>query len=135
MLRGRRATTVGASRNQPERVVAFPVNVTFQGVQASEALRAQVVERAHKLARFAGDISFCNVVVAADSQRRQHGNAYDIRIKVGLPGGDIEVRGIGAPDRQTDAYAAVVDTFDALRRRIEDRVRQRRGEVKTHANA
>ena len=115
--------------------MTFPVNVTFQGLQTSEALRAHIIEHARRIARLARDIVSVDVVVTADSQRHEQGNAYDVRIKVGLAGAEIEVRGVGAQDRRTDAYAAVTDTFDALRRRVEDRVRRRRGEVKRHASA
>lgn len=113
--------------------MTFPVTVTFDGVDASDALRDAIVDRAQRLARFAADITACQVVVARDSQHHRQGNAYDIRVKLALPGGDIEARGVGTGMRQADPYAAVADTFDALRRRVEDRTRLRRGAVKSHA--
>jgi len=113
----------------------FPVNVTFDGVDASDALRAIIVDRAQRLARFADDITSCQVVVALDTQRHHHGNAFDIRVRLALPGGEIEARGVGAGTRHADPYVAVADTFDVLRRRVEDRSRQRRGAFKSHAGA
>lgn len=114
--------------------MAFPVTVTFHGIASSEALRASVVERAHRLERFAADIIDCDVVIASQSNRHQQGNAFDVRVKLALPGRNIEVGGRAtADDRHADPYVAVGDTFDVLRRRVEEYVRQRRGEVKQHA--
>ena len=115
--------------------MTYPVTVTFDGVDASDALRAAIVDRAQRLGRFAAGITSCQVVVALDSRRQHQGNAYDIRVKLALPGGDIEARGVGAGENHADPYAAVAHTFDALRRRVEDRTRVRRGAVKSHAGA
>lgn len=114
--------------------MTFALAVTFDGIEPSDALRANVIERAGRLERFAGDIINCHVVVvAAASHRQQQGNAFGIHIRLTLRGGEIEVGGHATPGRHEDPYVAVADTFDALRRRIEDRVRQGRGDAKKHA--
>ena len=115
--------------------MAFPVTVTFHGVEPSEALRNHALERAQKLERFAGDILSCHVVIASASHKRHQGHLYDVHVRLTLSGGEVEAGGHATPGgRHEDAYVAIGDAFDALRRRIEDRVRVRRGDVKSHAS-
>ena len=115
--------------------MTFPVTVTFDGIEPSDPLRAHVIERAQRLERFAPDILACHVVVAAASHRQHQGNVYSAHVRLTMPHREIEAGGHDAPGgRHEDPYVAVGDAFDALRRRIEDRVRVRRGDVKTHTN-
>lgn len=101
---------------------------------ASEALRAKIEERARRLDRYAEDLLSCAVVVNACEHRHHQGNRYNIRASVTLHDGTIEAGHTPSPDSShEDAYLAVTHTFDALRRRIEDHVRRRRGDIKAHA--
>lgn len=112
---------------------AIPTHVLFDGMDASDALRARIEQRAQRLARFAGDIEACQVTVRACEHHHRHGNRYNVRARVTLHGRTIEAGDAPASDPGLDdPYAAVAQTFDSLRRRIEDHVRRRRGDVKTH---
>lgn len=112
----------------------IPVKILFDGMEASNALRARIERRAERLARFAGDITACQVTVRACERHHRHGNRYNVHARVTLHGCTIEAGHTPAPDlSHDDPYAAVTQTFDSLRRRIEDHVRRRRGDVKAHA--
>jgi len=112
----------------------IPTSITFRGMAASEALRARIEERVQRLDRFAEDILDCNVVVSACEHKHHHGNRYNVRASVTLRDCTIETGHTPSPDSShEDAYLAVTQTFNALRRRVEDHVRRRRGDVKSHA--
>ena len=114
--------------------MSFPVQVTFQGLDASNGLHAHVIEHAQRLERFAADVRACHVVIAAASRRRQQGNVCDVHVTLALAGEQIAAGGRAvADDRHADPYLAVTDTFEALRRRLEDRARKRRDSARTPA--
>lgn len=109
--------------------VHIPTSVSFHGMDTSEALREKIEARAQRLHRFADDIEACRVVVSASE-----GNRYKVRARVLMHGREIEAGHASVSDsNQEDPYVAVAHTFDRLRRRIEDHVRRRRGDVKFHA--
>jgi ribosomal subunit interface protein len=108
-------------------------SVTFHDMDASEALRARIEERAQRLGRFAKDILACNVVVSACEHRHHQGNRYNVRATVVMRDREIEAGRTPASDSShEDPYVAMAHTFDALRRRVEDHVRRRRGDRKIH---
>lgn len=116
--------------------MAIRTSVTFRGMDVSEALCTKIEERAQRLNRFAEDILSCNVVVNACGHKHHHGNRYNVRASVTLRDCTIETGHTPSPDSsREDAYLAVTHTFDAMRRRIEDHVRRRRGNIKSHAIA
>jgi ribosome-associated translation inhibitor RaiA len=114
----------------------IPTSITFRGMAASEALRARIKERAQRLDRFAEDILSCNVVVSACEHKHHRGNRYNVRASATLRDCTIETGHTPSPDSShEDAHLAVTHTFNALRRRVEDHVRRRRGDIKSHAIA
>lgn len=111
----------------------LPLQVSFRGMEHSEAIEALVRERAARLDRFAQDIMSCRVVVEPAGKHHQHGNLYDVRIDITLPGEEIVItREPGAHKEHRNIQTALRDSFDAARRRLEDFVRRRRLAVKTH---
>jgi len=96
----------------------------------SPALEAAIRERSEKLEKFCADMIGCHVIVETPHKHHHKGNLYDIRIVVTVPGQEIAVR--HTPDAQhshEDAFVAVRDAFDSMRRQLEDYVRLRRGKV------
>lgn len=111
-----------------------PIQVTFQNLDPSPAIEAAVRNRAEKLDRFYDRIMGVHVVVDAPHKHQRHGHVYQVRIDVTVPDGELIVSRSPSDNRaHEDVYVAIRDAFDAMRRRLEDYARQRRGEVKTHA--
>jgi len=113
--------------------VQTPLEITFRHLKPSPALEATVRERAGKLEKFCSDMIGCHVIVEAPHKHHHKGSLYDIRIDVTVPGKEITVG--HTPDAQhshEDAFVAVRDAFDSMRRQLEDYARLKRGKVKTH---
>ena len=102
-------------------------------MQPSPALDKEIRERVRKLERFCGEIIGCRVIVEAPHKHHHKGNLFHFRISVAVPDQKLVVQ--RSPDEdhsQEDAFVALRDAFDSMRRQLEDYVRLRRGKVKTH---
>jgi ribosomal subunit interface protein len=111
----------------------LPLQVTFQNMKASPAVRERIAERVDGLKRFHDRIMSCRVVVRAAARRHHKGNLYSIAVDLKLPGREIAAtRAPEARQAHEDIYVAIRDAFDAVERRLEDVARRRRGDVKAH---
>jgi cold shock CspA family protein/ribosome-associated translation inhibitor RaiA len=111
--------------------VHVPVEVTWHGIEKSEAVEADIVEKANKLGEFYGQIIGCRVVVEPATRRHHHGNLFRVRIDVEVPDTHILATRDPALDHaHEDIYVAVRDAFDAARRQLQDYARIRRGHVR-----
>jgi len=114
----------------------IPLDVTFRHMEPSAALDAAIREHVQKLEKICGDIIGCHVVVEAPHKHHRKGNLFHFRIDVTVPGKEIVVK--RSPDGRhahEDAYVALRDAFNSMRRQLEDYVRLRRGDVKFHEAA
>lgn len=119
------------NKRHPMNSTTIPTQVCFDGMDASDALHGKIEQRVQRLSRFAGDIEACRVTLRACEHHHRRGNRYNVHARVMMHGRVIEAGHTPVPDlSHDDPYAAVAQTFDSLRRRIEDHVR-RRGDVKT----
>lgn len=106
--------------------MTFPTAVAFQGLEASDALRADVLERVQGLERFVDDILACRVKIDVASQRLHGGNHYGVQIRLALPCIEIAAGGRASLDSgQDDPYLTIAHTFGALNCQIEDFVQRR----------
>lgn len=113
--------------------MTIPLQLTFRDVDSSAAMHRRIAERVDKLERFDGRIARCRVVVRMVERRHHKGRLFNIRIAAKVPGREIIItRGPAEHHAHEDVYVTVHDAFDALERRLEDNVRRRRGDVKTH---
>jgi ribosomal subunit interface protein len=111
----------------------LPLQVAFRDMEASAAVKAKVRERAAQLEQFYGQIMSCRVVIEAHHKHHHQGNLYHVRVDLKVP--DTEIIAGRDPKlhhAHEDVFVAVRDAFDAARRQLEDYVRRRRGDVKTH---
>lgn len=112
---------------------AIPLQITFKGMDASEAVEANIREKAEKLERFSDHLMSCRVVVEAPHRHSRQGKMYDVRIDIGVVGGEVAVTRQGPQDQaHEDVYVAIRDAFNAAARQLEDYERKQRGDVKAH---
>ena len=131
-----------------------PLQITFRNVAPSPAVAAKIREAATKLDRYYARILSCRVIAEAPHRHQRHGEPFHLRIDLRVPGativiqrapglrqaltGELAVKAskrLQPNTRHKEMYVAVHDAFDAARRRLEDYVRRRRGDVKTHTRA
>jgi ribosomal subunit interface protein len=107
--------------------------ITFHNLGPSTAIEGVVREKIAKLEEFCDRITGCRVVVEIPHRHHQHGNFYQVRIDLTVPGEEIIVNREAPPHTQyRDVHVAIRDAFDAARRKLEEYVRRRRHDVKTH---
>jgi ribosomal subunit interface protein len=109
------------------------LQISYRDVDPSAAIEEAIHERAAKLEEFFGRITGCRVVVEAPHRRQHHGRLYHVRVELAVPGRTIVVnREPPKHHEHEDVYVAIRDAFDAIRRQLEDYVRESRGFTKTH---
>ena len=111
-----------------------PLQITFKGIDASEAIEARIREKAGELERFSERITSCRVVVDAPHRSHQKGTHYSVHVDITMPGGGKVVvnRDPGPEGAHEDVYVAIRDAFNAAERQLQDHVRRRGGKVKVH---
>ncbi|MGD8908555.1 MAG: HPF/RaiA family ribosome-associated protein [Chromatiales bacterium] len=107
--------------------------ITFRHMEPSPALEAKIRERVDELEQYHTNLTSCRVVIELDHHHHHQGNLYHVRVDLTLPGYEL-FAGRESPKHQTyeDAYVAVRDVFDSLRRQLEDLARRQRHDVKHH---
>ena len=106
----------------------IPLQISFHGIQHSDALYSAIRERAEKLERFYDRIMSCRVVLELGARHKRQGKQFSVRIDLKMPGGEIAV----TKEHDEDVQVALRDAFDAARRQLEDYARAQRGDVKRH---
>lgn len=106
-----------------------PLQITFHGMEPSDAVEDAARKKAEHLERFASDIMSCRVIVDLSQKHKHQGRPYAVRIDLTVPGHELVVDRV----QDEDVYVALRDAFDAMKRKLEDLVRQRRGDEKQHA--
>ncbi len=111
-----------------------PPQVSFEGIDHSDALEARVQEELVKLEQFYDRITSARVVIARPQHRHHKGDVYQVRIHLTLPGAaDIAIsREPAVTGAHEDAYVTIRDAFNAARRQLQDVSRKRQGKVKSH---
>lgn len=107
--------------------------VTFRHMEPSATLDTAIREHAKNLERFCDDIISCHVIVETPHKHHRKGNLFHIRIDAAIPGKEIVVK--RSPDQHhahEDPYVALRDAFKSMRQQLEDYMRVRRGDVKSH---
>jgi ribosomal subunit interface protein len=113
--------------------MSIPLRITFRDIDPSPAMETRIRERFEKLERLGARITSCHVVISEPHRHQRKGEAINVRIDLKVPGQEIVInREPGADPDHADAYVAIRDAFDTARRRLEDVVRRRRGDIKSH---
>lgn len=111
----------------------LPLQITFSNMEPSDAIKANIHEKAEKLDHYCDHIMSCRVVVEAPHKHHHQGKLYHIKIDITVPKGEIVVsRNTDQNHAHEDIYVAIRDAFNAATRQLEDYTRQERAEVKHH---
>ncbi|MGD8885623.1 MAG: ribosome-associated translation inhibitor RaiA [Gammaproteobacteria bacterium] len=111
----------------------LPLEITFRHMERSDALTANIEERAAQLDKFVDNIMRCHVVVESPHQHKQQGKIFKISIDLTVPGHEITVsRDRHKNHAHEDPYVAIRDAFDAAKRQLQNLSTKRRGDVKYH---
>ena len=111
----------------------LPVQISFRGMEPSDAVEAKIRERTAKLDRFFDRIMGCRVVVESPHRRHHQGKLFHVRVDLTVPGGELAVtREPAEHHAHEDVFVAIRDAFDAAQRQLEDYARRQRGDLKTH---
>lgn len=111
----------------------IPLEIRFQNMEPSDAIEQAVRERAAKLEQFADDIVSCRVSVEAPHKHHHQGKLFSVTVDVRMPGGEaVASRDPAAHHAHEDVYVSLRDAFRAVRRQLQDYVREQRGKVKSH---
>lgn len=110
------------------------LEIVFEGMDTSDAVRTRVEKEVQKLERVFDRITACRVVVEAPGHGKHKGGLFNCRIHMLLPGGaEVAVNRNHSRDHaHEDVYVAVRDSFNAAKRQLQDVVRKMEGKVKTH---
>jgi ribosomal subunit interface protein len=114
----------------------LPLQISFHGVDHSDAIEQYIRTRAGKLDTFDRRVVACRVAVEHPHRHSQHGEHYRVRVDITVPGGELVTERV-RPGQRTyeDVYAAIDEAFDDAGRRLQDFVQRRRGDTKRHERA
>jgi ribosome-associated translation inhibitor RaiA len=95
--------------------------ITFEGSEASDVARTQILSEIERLETHNQRITGCRVKVIAPSQKHRHGSGFQVHIWLTIPPHEnIVVNQSGSADaRHEHAQVAIKDAFAALRRQVD----------------
>jgi ribosomal subunit interface protein len=105
------------------------LQITFRDMPPSEALEARIRQKAERLEKFHPHITSCRVTVEELHRHQNQGRHFGVRVDVHVPGGQPVVASL---KHDEDVYVALRDAFGSVRRRLEEGLRETRGNVKAH---
>ena len=101
------------------------LSIAYRNLDSSPAIEDEVRRRFAELEKIGARVESCQVVVEA-GQWRSSGREFTVRLKVVVPGPDIEVeQRVGRSDPAADVKLAIHEAFDAARRMILERKSRR----------
>jgi len=111
-----------------------PVQIDFQGIDASPNARDAIRKRVAELEDRCGRITACRVVLKGPGEHHRTCGLYEVNIRLALPDGrEVDVsRTPSVDERHSDLSFAINDAFKRARRRLQDQVRRMQGQVKKH---
>lgn len=111
-----------------------PVEIEFQGMDATPAARELLASQVEKLEERFGRITKCRIVVKGPGNHHQTGGQYDINIRLALPDGrEVNIgRTPKSDERHAELAFAINDAFKRARRQLQNNARRMEGAVKSH---
>lgn len=109
--------------------------ITFRNFDSSPAVERRIREQIVDIEKYHPRIVSCDVVIEMPQKQKVSGRAFEVQIKLGVPGSDIHVsRTVDHSEASENLELAINEAFSAARRQLQD---QDRGmdphRVKRHA--
>ena len=109
----------------------IPLQVSFRNMDPSEAVEANVREKAAKLEQYFARMTSCRVVIEAPHRHQQKGKIYHVKIEVRVPG---RAELVVSNEREVnhaheDVYVAIRDAFNKATRQLRAYARQQKGKI------
>ena len=108
----------------------LPVNITYRGVEKSDAIEQIILGKAARLEKFCDHINRCDIAIEQPNHTHQKGNLFRVRIDVTVPPGHELV----AEEKQKDNGAhnalgkVIHDAFKTMERQLRHLVEKQRRE-------
>lgn len=116
-----------------ENAMQVPVEITFRGLQRSDAVEAEIRRHVDALERYRDRITSCHVTLALPHHHPRQGRLFEVMIRLEVPRKELVVhRHPEEHHAHEDAHVAIRDAFKAMRRQLEDYTREIRGDVRNH---
>lgn len=115
-----------------------PLEITFDNIDPSPAIEADIRERVAKLERMYDRLVHCRVTITLEHHQQRTGNIFDVRIELVVPGEELVVSHEANHAKQhyasPDIRTSVKDAFKAAERQLKDFKERQRGDVKLHGD-
>ena len=100
----------------------LPVQISFHGIDRSEALEALISKEVEGLHKFDADLISCRVAVESEGKHQNQGRECSDLVCLNATGHEFIMN-----TKNEDAHAAVRQAFDSLTRQVKDNAAKRRG--------
>jgi len=111
-----------------------PLQITFRGIDHSDAVESRVRAKVAELERFYDRITSCHVTIDERHKSHHQGNLFGVRLELRLPDAELIVgREHDADHSHEDVYVALRDAFEIAARQLKEYAQKQRGDVKRHA--
>lgn len=104
----------------------YELQITARDVTLSSAEEGAIRDAAAHLGTFWDGITSCRVVVEMPRRRGHTGRLYNVRIALGLAGGEVVIK----RHPRDSVLTAIQEAFRAAERRVQDAARRARRDVK-----
>jgi len=109
-----------------------PLKIVSRDFSLTDPIEDQIRKHAEALETFFDHLTGCDIVIEAPAvHHHRKGGPFNVRIILDVPRTQLTVN----HQHAEDLSVAVRDAFDAARRKLEDYVRELRGDVKSHTTA
>lgn len=111
-----------------------PLEISFRGVQKTEAIENLIRTEAAKLEQICNYMVSCHVAVEMPQQHQKSGNPFRVRIDMRVPAGhELVVKRESSEGDMHDALTKVLrKAFHTANRQLQELLERQRGKVKTH---
>lgn len=108
----------------------LPLEITVRNIEHTRAIDDKIRKKAEKLYHLFERITYCRVVVESPQKNKHQGKEFQVNIELDVPGKVLIVN--NQSHRNEDLYVAIRDSFNAMKRQLEDYVQKLRGDTKSH---